>query len=175
MLRRRLMLATVITVILSGCGGAEEIAAPEPPAASAAAPTTADPPAAEPTAEPPAAEPTTAEPSDDETTDDETVAGAPAPEPPAGAVETDEVQAVDFAFTPVDIVVPAGTTVTFTNEDSARHTVTAGTPTAPEPDVFDLELPGAGSSVTFTFDEPGTYAYFCEPHPFMRGTVTVTG
>lgn len=175
MLPRRLMLATLITVILSGCGGAEETAAPEPPAASAAAPTTADPPAAEPTAEPPAAEPTTAEPSDDETTDDETVAGAPAPEPPAGAVETDEVQAVDFAFTPVDIVVPAGTTVTFTNEDSARHTVTAGTPTAPEPDVFDLELPGAGSSVTFTFDEPGTYAYFCEPHPFMRGTVTVTG
>jgi plastocyanin len=159
--------ATIATAVVTGCGAGEPGSPPEP-APAMTLPSSAQ-------------TPTTQQPSTDPTADEATVSAtatateASAEEVPADAVETDEVAAVDFAFAPASIVVPAGTTVTFSNEDSARHTVTAGTPTAPEPEAFDLELPGAGSTVAFTFDEPGTYAYFCEPHPFMRARVTVTG
>jgi plastocyanin len=159
--------ATIATAVVTGCGAGEPGSPPEP-APAMTLPSSAQ-------------TPTTQQPSTDPTADEATVSAtatateASAEEVPADAVETDEVAAVDFAFAPASIVVPAGTTVTFSNEDSARHTVTAGTPTAPEPEAFDLELPGAASTVAFTFDEPGTYAYFCEPHPFMRARVTVTG
>ena len=89
----------------------------------------------------------------------------------AAAVEID-----DFAYDPESISVAAGTEVTWTNVDPALHSVTAGTPDAPEPDTFDLDgIEEAGQTVSHTFDEPGTYDYFCRYHDFMLGTVEVTG
>ncbi|MBW3619398.1 MAG: cupredoxin domain-containing protein [Actinobacteria bacterium] len=81
----------------------------------------------------------------------------------------------DFRFVPETITVAAGTEITWTNQDATAHTVTAGTPDAPEPDRFDLEVAEQGDTVSTTLDEPGTYPYFCELHPFMLGTVEVTG
>ena len=76
-----------------------------------------------------------------------------------------------YRFAPEAISVPAGTTVTWTNNDNFTHSVQfldGGLPTEP------LQMQ-PGASTTFTFDAPGTYRYQCHLHPQdMRGTVTVT-
>ena len=87
--------------------------------------------------------------------------------PPTVTVET-------FDFQPDPLVVPAGTTVTFLNEDAIDHTVTAGTRENPTPEVFDGELPEQGSTFELTLDDPGTYDYFCEIHPGPGMTATIT-
>ena len=79
-----------------------------------------------------------------------------------------------FAFQPDPLVVPAGTTITFLNEDAIDHTVTAGTREDPTPEVFDGELPEQGATFKLTLDEPGTYDYFCEIHPGPGMTATIT-
>ena len=72
-----------------------------------------------------------------------------------------------------DITVPAGTTVTFQNDDSAAHTVTNGTDGTPtDGAAFDEEVAG-GESVEITFDEAGTFDVTCRIHPTMQMTVTV--
>jgi Ca2+-binding RTX toxin-like protein len=73
----------------------------------------------------------------------------------------------NFAFT--DAEVPVGTAVVVTNLDSAGHTWTS------TEGVFDSPLLGTGSSYRFTVREPGEYSFFCRPHSFMTGTLTVTG
>jgi plastocyanin len=90
------------------------------------------------------------------------------------AVATDAVEARNINFEPADIEVEVGTTVTFTNLDIVRHTVTSGAPGEPD-GLFDLDLSDQGDEVTFTFDEAGTYPYYCDLHRTMVGTVTVTG
>ena len=82
------------------------------------------------------------------------------------------------AFSPPDLTVPVGTTVRWVNQDAIAHTVTSGISdgTAGTPDGrFDSSFIDPGDNFTFTFTEPGTYPYFCVPHPFMNGTITVTG
>lgn len=110
---------------------------------------------------------------------DESTTPAPGTETAAGTSTPADAAAVsidDFAYDPESIAVAAGTEVTWTNEDPALHSVTAGTPEAPEPDVFDLDpIEDAGQTVSHTFEEPGTYDYFCRYHDFMLGTVEVTG
>ncbi|MEX2159262.1 MAG: cupredoxin family copper-binding protein [Dehalococcoidia bacterium] len=81
-----------------------------------------------------------------------------------------QVRLEDFAFAPANIIVPVGTTVTWTNYDSAGHTVTSD-----DGDELDSPLFARGASFSHTFNEPGEYAYHCEPHPNMKGLVTVTG
>ena len=79
-----------------------------------------------------------------------------------------QVRIEDFAFAPANIVVDVGTTVTWTNEDGARHTVTSD-----DGDELASPLFGRGETYSHTFDTPGEYAYHCDPHPNMRGLVTV--
>jgi plastocyanin len=89
---------------------------------------------------------------------------------PAKAV--DHVQIADFVYAPAAITVPAGTTITFTNSDSAPHTATSGT--SPTPDgVFDTGTLKKGESQTVKVTKPGTFAYYCAIHPFMKATLTV--
>jgi plastocyanin len=85
----------------------------------------------------------------------------------ASAGTGDAVEIVDFEFGPEEITVPAGTTITFTNEDSAAHTATA------DDSYFDTEELGKGDSAEVTFDDPGTYTYYCRFHVFMKGSVVV--
>jgi len=85
---------------------------------------------------------------------------------------------VETAFSPRELSVPAGTTVRWVNGDAMLHTVTSGESdgTVGTADGrFDSGFLEPGDSFTFTFTEPGTYRYFCLPHPFMTGTITVTG
>ncbi|HEX7166903.1 MAG TPA: plastocyanin/azurin family copper-binding protein [Acidimicrobiales bacterium] len=82
----------------------------------------------------------------------------------------------DFTFAPAEIEVKAGTTVRWENADAFLHTVTSGATSGPEnePDGrFDEELADAGSSAEVTFEEPGTYTYYCRQHNAMDGTITV--
>jgi plastocyanin len=76
------------------------------------------------------------------------------------------------AFEPQSLEVTAGTTVTWTNEDGFAHTVTAGAPGSPE-DTFAESLEG-GDEAEITFDEAGTFPYFCNIHPSMTGEVVVS-
>lgn len=92
----------------------------------------------------------------------------------AGNGETALIEIENFAFSPAQLTISAGTEVTVTNLDSAPHTFTAGTDAAPEPDVFDSGLLQQGESFTFVFDEAGTFAYYCDRHPPMQGEITVT-
>lgn len=79
-----------------------------------------------------------------------------------------------FAFAPDPLEVPAGTMVTFVNEDAIDHTVTAGTRESPHPERFDGQLPGKGARFELTLAEPGTYEYFCQIHPGPGMTATIT-
>jgi plastocyanin len=78
-----------------------------------------------------------------------------------------------FQFRPASLVVPAGTRVVWSNADDIEHTVTAGTPdSASGGFTGSVKMPGA--TFAHTFLRPGTYAYFCDRHHFMRGEVRVT-
>ena len=95
----------------------------------------------------------------------------PAAAPPvAGTPPADQTAAAaiaQFAFQPPTLDVPVGTTVTWTNQDPAPHTVTAADGS------FASEILDAGATFGFTFGTPGTFAYTCQVHPSMEGTVTV--
>jgi len=87
------------------------------------------------------------------------------------ATQTDAVTIKDFAFSPAKITVKVGTKVTWTNQDSIGHTVTADDPSSDAPDSPTF---GKGETYSFTFNKAGTYNYHCTPHPYMKGTVVVT-
>jgi plastocyanin len=105
---------------------------------------------------------------------DETLDAPEEPEPDAaedpGASET-RVELLDddgFVFSPADVEIAAGETVTWVHEGRISHSVTAGD------DTFDSGTMAAGDVFEFTFDEPGEYPYVCIFHGNMRGTVTVS-
>ena len=85
-----------------------------------------------------------------------------------------EVTVEGFLFQQDSIEIEAGETVVWHNEDRILHTVTSGEPEDPD-GVFDGDLPDAGAEFEWTFDEPGTYEYFCSRHPHMTGVVIVRG
>lgn len=89
---------------------------------------------------------------------------------PAAAPATSVAVSIqDFAFVEGAIEIPVGTTVTWTNNDTAPHTATS------TDGVFNSGRLDQGQTFSFTFTEPGTFAYFCEFHPGMQATITVTG
>ncbi len=87
-----------------------------------------------------------------------------------GCEETNE------CWFPADVTVDVGGTVTWSNDDSAAHTVTSGDLDVDPDDVggaFDSQLFMANTEFSVTFDEEGVFPYFCMVHPWMVGTVTV--
>lgn len=86
-----------------------------------------------------------------------------------GQAGSGAVRIADFAFAPDSSSVKVGDSVKWTNQGSATHTVTA------DDGAFDSGNLAGGKAFSFTFDEAGTYAYHCNIHQSMTGTVTVTG
>ncbi len=78
-------------------------------------------------------------------------------------------------FIPYQVRINVGDTVTWLNDDTAAHTATSGNGADGPSGVFDSSLVMAGSSFSFTFEEAGTYEYFCMVHPWMEGFVIVSG
>ena len=74
----------------------------------------------------------------------------------------------DFAFSPADITIKVGDTITWINEDTAQHSVWDLN------DAFDTGLLAPGQSASLTFNGAGTFSYRCRPHGNMRGTITIT-
>ena len=73
----------------------------------------------------------------------------------------------NFDFAPMALSVPAGTTVTWTNQDGEPHTVVSAD------GLFRSAALDQNDTFKFTFDKPGTYKYVCSIHPKMVGTITV--
>lgn len=97
---------------------------------------------------------------------------APAATAPAPATSGSAVEVSGFKFTPATLEVAKGTTVTWTNKDTTKHTVTSGKDGTKD-SKFDGPLADAPGTFSFTFTEAGTYPYFCAIHKSMVGTVTV--
>jgi plastocyanin len=83
------------------------------------------------------------------------------------------VRMEDNFFDPANITVEPGTTVTWVQSGNNPHTTTS------YDGLWDSGMieGGSGGTFSFTFEEPGTYDYFCIPHESlgMIGSVTVTG
>ncbi|HEX9093364.1 MAG TPA: cupredoxin family copper-binding protein [Coriobacteriia bacterium] len=75
------------------------------------------------------------------------------------------VEISGFAFAPGSVQVAVGGTVTWTNKDSAAHTVKG--------DGWGSGDLAQGATFSNTFDKAGTYAYSCGIHPSMTGDVVV--
>jgi LPXTG-motif cell wall-anchored protein len=86
--------------------------------------------------------------------------------PRATAAADTSVTIRDFAFAPSSVTIDVGDTVTWTNDDPVGHSATA------DDGDFDTGV-FEGGSRSETFEEAGTFTYFCTPHPNMRGTITV--
>ena len=73
----------------------------------------------------------------------------------------------DFKYHPPALTIHAGDRVTFVNDDDEAHTVTATDKS------FDSEGLDTAGTWQHVFAKPGTYQYFCELHPYMKGTIIV--
>lgn len=89
------------------------------------------------------------------------------------AEQSPQVIIKDLSFTPPNIKVKSGTTVTWVNKDTMNHSVIAeestNTGDLPTQDV----LFGKNETFTVTFKKVGTFKYMCGPHAFMHGSVEV--
>jgi plastocyanin len=91
------------------------------------------------------------------------VSATSAPTSAPGAI----VRIQGLAFHDGHLEVAAGTTVEWRNDDPLAHTVTFRDGSVSSP------LIEPGHTWRHTFEKPGTYAFYCTPHPFMQGTVVV--
>lgn len=91
---------------------------------------------------------------------------------PVGTPATMPGKTVDIkgsTFDPVIVNVPNGTTVTWINDDSIRHTVTSVS------SIFDSGNINPGKMYSYTFNQAGTFEYSCTIHPSItHGKVIVT-
>jgi plastocyanin len=78
------------------------------------------------------------------------------------------VAITNFAFSPATLTVKKGTTVIWTNNDSAPHTVT-GDNGGPSGSAISQ-----GGTYSYTFNTVGSFPYHCSIHPSMKATVQVT-
>lgn len=101
---------------------------------------------------------------------DDASASSPAP----AATDTDAttagsaVEIKNFSFNPNPIEVPVGGSVTWTNGDNVPHTATGIDRAALQSGAIPF-----GESFTQEFDTAGSFEYFCEFHPNMKGTIVV--
>ncbi|WP_428326257.1 plastocyanin/azurin family copper-binding protein [Nitrosopumilus sp.] len=84
-----------------------------------------------------------------------------------GCQETNE------CYIPYHVTAPAGTEIVWSNDDTAAHTVTSGTPADGPDGIFDSSILAGGLTFSVTLDEPGEYPYYCIVHPWMVGNITI--
>ena len=85
-----------------------------------------------------------------------------------GCEETNE------CYIPATVSINSGDTVSWSNDDTAAHTVTGGSATTGPSGVFDSSLLIAGGTFEHTFTSSGTEDYYCMVHPWMVGSVIVS-
>jgi LPXTG-motif cell wall-anchored protein len=77
------------------------------------------------------------------------------------------VTIADFHFSPASTTIHVGDTITWSNSGPSSHTATASH------GAFNTGILKKGQSASHTFTQPGTFAYMCQIHPFMHGTIVV--
>ena len=85
-----------------------------------------------------------------------------------GCEETNE------CYIPKTVSINAGDTVSWSNDDTAAHTVTGGSAADGPSGMFDSSLLIAGGTFEQTFDASGTLDYYCMVHPWMTGSIQVS-
>jgi len=75
----------------------------------------------------------------------------------------------NFSFSPAQLSVASGSTVTWENRDDMPHTIVNDA----TPREFKSAPLDSGEHFSQTFSKPGTYKYFCSIHPHMTGTIVV--
>uniref|UniRef100_A0AAU2A6W8 Cupredoxin domain-containing protein n=1 Tax=Streptomyces sp. NBC_00093 TaxID=2975649 RepID=A0AAU2A6W8_9ACTN len=89
--------------------------------------------------------------------------------PGQASAATYRVTMQGYDFAPATLTVPAGSTVTWTNQDTAPHDVK----TTSGPVQIHSPMLDKGESWSFTFTTAGSYAYYCTVHPNMTAGITV--
>ena len=84
------------------------------------------------------------------------------------AAEPAAIKIDNFSFAPETLTVPAGTQVTWTNQDDIPHTVVSEDKTTFKSRALDTD-----EKFSYTFAKPGTYTYFCSIHPKMTAHIVV--
>lgn len=84
----------------------------------------------------------------------------------AAHAQEEKVTIDNFTFTPPEVTVKVGDTVTWTNRDDIPHTVVSA-------GKFRSKAMDTDNSFSFTFTEAGDYKYFCGLHPHMTGMIKV--
>jgi plastocyanin len=98
------------------------------------------------------------------------IIGAAVSSPQNKGDNTAKAIAIDnFKFSPSELTVSPGTTVTWTNHDDVPHTVTS----TDTPPAFDSKALDTDGTYSFTFTRPGVFSYRCNVHHHMTGTITV--
>ena len=95
---------------------------------------------------------------------------APVPEPipaPEPGKAITELEIAGFTFVPETVKIPIGTTLTWTNTDPFPHTVTTREP------LFDSLGLYRDETFSYTFNQSGTFEYYCTIHPYITGKVIV--
>ena len=92
---------------------------------------------------------------------------------PPGVGSAQNCEKTDDCFVPSKITVDVGSEVTWSNDDSAAHTVTSGDLKAGPDGEFDSGLFVSGKTFSHTFENEGEFAYYCMVHPWMKGTIIV--
>ncbi len=87
---------------------------------------------------------------------------------PTGGTGTHYVNISGFAFSPSTLTISAGDTVTWTNMDSASHTITSDSGT----ELASSSISNGGT-YSHTFNTKGTFGYHCSIHTTMKGTIVV--
>lgn len=85
----------------------------------------------------------------------------------SAAAATRTVDIRNYKFTPTSLRVHVGDRVTFVNHDNDAHTATAYDKS------FDSQGLDSNEKWTHVFRKPGTFKYFCQLHPYMKGTIVV--
>ena len=91
----------------------------------------------------------------------------PTPGAPSATPSTIEVAIQGLAFNPAEITVPLGSTIIWHNKDSVTHTVTA------QDKMFNSGSLSGDDTFSYTFEQKGTFEYYCMFHPHMKGKVVV--
>jgi plastocyanin len=81
--------------------------------------------------------------------------------------DTAQILIKSFMFTPMELTVKAGATVTWSNMDDEPHSVVSDT------GLFRSGAVDTHETFSFKFDKPGTYHFICSLHPRMSGTIVV--
>ncbi len=98
---------------------------------------------------------------------------APLPMPGRAAAQAEmkanspSVHIDNFTFSPQELTISRGGTVTWVNDDDIPHALAANDKT------FRSKAMDTEERFSFTFNKPGTYEYFCSLHPHMQGKIIV--